>query len=300
MKYEDMKDFMSLGLKDNKSVLNYIHNKTTELLDIQKVNIKDFEKSYIHYQNILNIYADLVQKLNLKNSLQICMLFTYLLWNGYFSVNKKHVYTDYMTANIDGLASFDIMNGKGVCLSYSTMLRDFLIVCGYDSANLINSEDANIKYSYMPKIFRQTGRIKRITKFHEFISKIQTKNLGNHSFTLVNENDNLYIFDPTNLALIRITSINEAKVVNGKGTFKLMPDISYACNIPLESTKVLDKLCKNKTFDNPYTEEYYRKTFISLIADLNEKLDLLDIYYNRAFSDIDYVAKTALEEAKKR
>ena len=34
--------------------------------------------------------------------------------------------------------SYDIMNGNGVCLNFSDMLKDILNECGYSSSILIN------------------------------------------------------------------------------------------------------------------------------------------------------------------
>ena len=301
MKFEDIKNFLYVVTSSYREDESVVGSKAeSKLLSEQIHNIKRFEDSYRHYQNILNSYADLAKELKLDNSLKLCMLFTYLLWNGYFSVNKKNIYTNFETAGIGGLAPFDVMNGKGVCLNYSTMLRDFLIVCGYDSANLINMQDINMQYNYMPKVFRSKGRMRRFTKFEEFISKIQVSKTGNHAFTLINEDGELYAYDPTNLALLRIMSINHARVVNGRGDFILLPYVSHGVNTDMKSIATLEKLYLYEKFTLPYTKEYFRETFISLIADLVEKQDLLDEYYNHAFSDIEYVAKTASEEAKKR
>lgn len=301
MKYYDVKDLMDLmagKYKNNEIILD--SKETLQQLNRQEDNIEYYKKSYVAYQNILNIYADLVKEIGLQNSLQIAMLFTYLLWNGYFSEKGTHMFTDNRIASIEGLASFDVMNGRGVCISYSTMLRDLLIVCGYDSANLLNVQDDNLKLSYMPQIYRRQGRLKRVTKFDEFMSKLATDKIGNHVFTLINQDGNLYAYDPTNLTLISIKNLNEARVVNGKGKFKLKSYTSYIMNLPEESSKLLEKMYKTETFNNPYTAKYFKDTFTQLIKYLNKNSQILYEYYNRAYDDISYVAHTAREEAKKR
>ena len=44
-----------------------------------------YEKSIINYNEMLNKYKDLALELKLKNALQISMLFSYMVWNGYYS-----------------------------------------------------------------------------------------------------------------------------------------------------------------------------------------------------------------------
>ena len=51
-------------------------------------NIRTYYKEYLeYYQNILNKIKILSSELNLSNSLEICNLFTYLLYQGYLSEN---------------------------------------------------------------------------------------------------------------------------------------------------------------------------------------------------------------------
>lgn len=301
MRLEDLNDFVDVmitGYKDDESILK--SRKAMEMLYIQKDNIEIYEESYKCYKRILETCADLANKLGLQNSLQICMLFTYMLWNGYFSVTRNNIYTSNRLASIEGLFPFDIMNGKGVCLNYSTMLRDLLIVCGYDSANLVNIEDKNIKVGYRPDIYRKKGNERRTTKFKEFVSQLQTKKIGNHAVTLINDNGNLYAYDPTNLVLLNIKNINEARVVKGNGNFKLKPYISYITNLPKESRKVLRKLYESQAFNNPYNGEYFANTFKELIRYLKENSSLLEKYYEYVFDDISYIAQTVQEELKRK
>ena len=301
MSHRNISDLLKILVgkyKDNERFLSSL-TANGELAK-KELNIYHFRHSYESYQNILEIYSDLVREFRLQNSLEIAILFTYLLWNGYFSAKGSHMYTNNRIASIEGLESFDVMNGKGACLGYSTMLRDFLITCGYDSANLLNIQDDNIKLTYTPKINRTQGKLKKITKFDEFVSKTITQYAGNHVFTLIIENGQLYAYDPTNLALISIENINEAKIVNGKGKFKLKPYTSYIANLSKKSVSVLEKLHQGKNFKNPYTLYRFREIVKSLIQYLDENVDIIGEFYNMAYEDICYVASTATDAAKKR
>ena len=228
MAFDRLKNYLSVirtdilnGYSDNKNALNSKQNKN--LLDKQKKNVFELSKTIKNYSEILNKYAKLANDLGLEDSLEICILFTYLLWNGYFSVTKTHAYNDNNLASIEGAFAFDIMTGKGVCLNFSTMLRDFLLECGYNASNLINVDDKESKINYRIPVKRKYIKNKNINvnSTNHLISKIKSKKYGNHVFTLVKDGEYIYAYDPTNLLLLDIKNINVAKLVNGKGTYKL-------------------------------------------------------------------------------
>ena len=288
------------GYSDDKSALNSKFNKM--LLDKQQRNAENLEESFKHYNVILKKYSELASELELENSLEICVLFTYLLWNGYFSITKQNIYTSDGIRNIYGAHCFDIMNGKGVCINFSDMLKDFLIVCGYKSANLINVNDKNLKASYIPKITRKkfnNNNSNKKSKENLFLALKKYK-YGTHMFTLVQEGKYLYAYDPTNFLLLDIQNINVAKLVNGKGTFKLKPYISYATNLPLESRRLLKNFYTTEKFLNPYNKEYFKELFDELVNHLDKNKNVLDIYYNSIKENIRFISNSldAYEEIK--
>ncbi len=283
------------GYSDNKKAIN--SKQERKLLNKQEKNVSQLKSSMFHYNEILRKYAVLAKKIGLDNSLEICILFTYLLWNGYFSITKSNVYNDNNLASIQGAFSFDIMTGKGVCLNFSSMLRDFLIECGYNAANLLNINNENRKINYRPPIKRKYVKNKTTDKLtsYSLISKIKSKKYGNHVFTLIKEGKYVYAYDPTNLLLLNIKNINVAKLVNGEGTFKLKPYISHANNLPIESRRLLKRFYNMSRFENPYCEEYFSEMFDDLVNHLDRNKKILEKYYEWSLENIKVVAGTAKE-----
>jgi len=288
------------GYSDNRRALKSKLNK--QLLDKQQSNVTKLESSMYHYNEILRIYADLAKQMKLDNSLEICIFFTYLLWNGYFSVTKENFYNSNNLASINGAYGFDIMTGKGVCLNFSTMLRDFLIACGYSAANLLNIADSTKKMNYSLPIKRKYVKSKSTNKdnFYSFVNKIKIRKYGNHVFTLIKEGKYVYAYDPTNLLLLNIKNINMAKLVNGTGNFKLKPYISKGNNLPKESSKLLNRFYNMSRFENPYSEEYFKQLADDLIKHLDINKKHLDNCYKLALGHIEAVSVTVEEYKSKK
>lgn len=73
-----------------------------------------YKESLICYNKILENYSILAQELNINNSLELSHLFAYMLWNGYYSVTKKHVYKLQERMMLPGMHSFDVIKGKEI------------------------------------------------------------------------------------------------------------------------------------------------------------------------------------------
>lgn len=270
------------------------------LLNMQRTNIRTYENEYTHYKKILKRYAILAQSLGLENSLQVCMLFTYLLWNGYFSVTGKNVSSTKNLLSKNGLFAFDIMNGKGVCIHHSAMLRDFLNECGYKSASLSTNFNKNIEVDYIPKIRRRNEKGENNIPLMDCLVMPIQKVMGDHEFNLVYEEGRYYIYDATNILLIEIKNVNKAKLVNGTGAFSLKPNMSYSSNLPRQSRLLLDDFCKTKKFNETYNRAYFLDTFKKLIAYLQKNKNLLNYYYESVIDDIAIVASTVKRETEKK
>ena len=114
--------------------MNNIELKLIKPIAISNCN-KEMQKrdeinSFTHtleiYKEILLSTKKLANELNLTNSLELCVLYTYLLWNGYFSKDKQLKYQTVGTNCIPGTYPYTIMSGGGVCLNFSEMLTDFI------------------------------------------------------------------------------------------------------------------------------------------------------------------------------
>jgi len=241
------------------------------------------------YKKILENSKKLSQELGLKSSLELCNLYTYLLWNGYFSKDKQLKYQTVGTNCIPGTYPYTIMSGGGVCLNFSEMLTDFINQFEFSSATLA-SNLSDYEKSYKVKIKRDIGEINV-----NFIDKILcslNKIDFNHAFNLIKENNKLYIYDPTNLFIAKLKNTKEAKLIPGIGKFNLNPYYSYCINSSQKSKDTLDLLLDNNSFKCPYTEKKYVQIWNKCIELFLENKCLLNDFYIEIIDNIQNISNT--------
>lgn len=117
---EEMMDF----LKDNDVnfkmflMLFKVMFATEHIKEIEE-NQKENTISMEYYNQVLEKTVKLALELNLTKSLEYANLFTYLLWNGYFSLDKKFAFKIEDRLLSEGMYFLDIFKGNGVCLNIS-------------------------------------------------------------------------------------------------------------------------------------------------------------------------------------
>jgi len=257
-----------------------------------KKEMKNNSDLYNEYIKILKKTTTLAKELKLQNSLEFSVLYTYLLWNGYFSKYKHLKFKSEDRKSIIGMYPLDIMSGIGVCINFSTMLRDFLNESGFNCASIVNVYNHNIHPTYLPNIERHICDTKISTdilrKFSKIISLPCTK--GNHIFNLIKEEEKFYIYDPSNLLLLQVESIYDCKLINGIGKIKLNPYYSYSFNYFKNETKVLNSFIKSDSYVSPYNKDTYQSTTRNCIYNFKNNESLLSDYYDSAKENIDYIA----------
>ena len=295
---EDINDIIKIIPKENKyfevrkaiiSSIFYRSNFKTFLK--QKEKLKD---SYESYNNIIDSFNKLADELNIKNSLELSLLFSYTLYNGYFSFNKKHFYKIEDRLSISNFYAADIFNGGGVCLNYSDMLTDILNKRGYDAA-IITNKINKVKRSYTPNLKTNIIKPKLITKIEGLIFRTISNIIGNHACTLIIDKNNPYIYDATNLTMFDCVSQKKATHTLGSGSIKLTPYFGMIVATNEQNINAFEKLCLYKDYNNPYS----RKDFI-ITAECNyEKYDNNTSIFNSFNDSIMPSINNILKKVKK-
>lgn len=247
-KYRDLRQEKRLGQSCGKAGYKNWNNR------------KRYSDVMENYNSLLEKISLLSKELNLTNSLELSNLFSYLLWNGYLSKTQEHKFQPEGRKLISGLFFADIMDGIGVCANYSDMLKDLLIHCGYPSAVIDNYIANGIE-----------------------ILKPQTIN---HVFNLIEENNKLYIYDPTNIYLLNIINSKYAKILTGEGISRIDIYSSYsACTSKVEYD-LLEEILTAKTFTSPYNRKAFETHFSKNMRTFKKNRPLIKDFYDEARSDI--------------
>lgn len=266
---------------DNFNIMNeaFIANTSTTMI---RNNRRKYGEVMENYNELLSKISNLSKELNFQNSLELNILFSYLLWNGYLSKDKEYKFSSNDKKNIPGLFFSDIMDGRGVCLNNTEMLKDFLVFNGYSSAIVQNYYNHKSKINYEIKIRRENDDIETKEKLIEILFK---KN-ANHVFNLIEDNEKTYIYDPTNLSLHKVVNSYKSILINGSGEFKLFPYRSYMNCDGIEEIKLLDKLIKTKESPVSYTKEDFISTSEVDLELIRSSSYLIEKFYNEARQNI--------------
>lgn len=253
-----------------------------------------YKESLNSYKKILENYKLLANELKLESALDISHLFTYMLWNGYYSVTKSHSYKLQERLLLPGMYSFDVIKGKGVCLAYAELLRNYLTVCDKKSAILdckVPTGKEDISYDYRPQIKREEGTNTSSKILHKIITPILaglTNKVGNHAVTLIEDNDKLFIYDPTNLYLLNVVDDTTATIINGSGNFNIKPFTTLIISPDSDPNKLFEKLVRGNI--NPaFTRKEVIFSFENMMELIKNNISLLDDAYDNIHPELEVI-----------
>lgn len=250
------------------SIFNHYREESNEALDI-------------YYPDVLQKMRNLAVELGLNDSLELSNLYSYLLWNGYLSKDKKNAFSAQDRNVIFGMFFSDVMNGKSVCLNHSDMLKDFLNICGYDAASLITYVGKDVDLDYRARINRDIEDFSLAFKTLNLFMSSHSKAFGNHALTLVRDNDRLVVHDSTNLALFGVKNASSIELINGSGVCKLNPMASCVINSGTESElRAISGLYEVADFQAPYSRKDFIFTSEENVELFNDSIALLDDFYD--------------------
>lgn len=255
-----------------------------------------YAESLKNYNEVLKQYKKLADELNIDSSLDLSHLFTYMLWNGYFSINKKHTYKLEDRLMLPGMYSFDVIKGQGVCLGYAELLHNYLSMCGIDSSLLFckvpTKKDA-ISFDYRPQIKRdfESKKLSAMTGaiVSPFVSRL-TNVFGNHAVTLVHEDGKTYGYDPTNLCALNIKDASTASIINGTGDFALKPLMTLMVTPHSDPNHLYEKLLF-RSIDPALTRKEYIYSFEEFMELINQNINLLDDAYDSVHNRLECINK---------
>ena len=218
------------------------------------------------YKKLLNKMSILAKELNMNNSLELSILYSYLLWNGYLSKTHKHEYKENEDNIFLGMQFTDISNGIGVCRNYSEMLKDFLNYSGFNSIILSNYFDEEKVINKMLKSRSQKS---------------------NHAFNLIDDKG-LYIYDSTNQALYNLTRQNSVLLAKGEYKSKAILRLyrSYGLCSSKHDEDLLDRLFYEQDFISPYDKSDLISIRDVSIELLTSNVSLLEDFYSDAKPNI--------------
>ncbi len=299
------KEYLILAIKEaSDSSIGYFKALFIYLSAQQALHFyEQFSSLKDRYTKVLENYKILANELHISSALELSHLFTYMLWNGYYSDTQEHRYNMKNRTLITNFTFLDVIKGSGVCLNYSECLQDYLLTCGKDASILFCSvpKDKTFQRDYKPQIEQKIAKNKHELLKLSILAKIVSKLLkidGNHAITLIKDDNKMFAYDPTNLLVLNIANKNTGEIINGKGNFKLLPMLTLNILVNLNSFPLIEELL-NKENPQAYSRKEIIFSFENTTETIANNILLLDDAYTNIHSDLHYIA-TEYNKAKSR
>lgn len=290
----------------NKSIHKYSKEEIEKYIAFYKQNIenKDINIFNYNYNSIIKRTANLIKELNITNPIETSVIFEYLLWNGYFSKNKKICFSKYnRIINLTALGA-DIMRGKTVCLNNSDMLSRLLRELKYTSymiaCNINLNQNSNI--CYKPNIKQIKVEKKKHPNIIDMTKRKKLNNLcneivdGNHISSIVFYNNQYFVIDPTNLGIMHLDNFSKAKFYFSNITAEILlwPLLALEGLSEKEFSKIINY--QNINLDENHSTITESLNYINISSNAVElckkNLSLINDFYIANYQDIDSICKT--------
>lgn len=181
----------------------YAERKTEEYKDLKK-----------YYEEIINRFTDLANSLELTDPIEIFSLYVYMYRGGYFSYQHQFIY-DIDMKDLSLLNGLDVIRGRGVCRSISSMLTDIYQKMGFHSNNLSVNTDRETINSLSHLCPLKLEKSQSGSKFAKIIGDFtKVIKLPNHLITIVDDTKYSYTLDPTNDGILYPTKFGKLRVHN--------------------------------------------------------------------------------------
>lgn len=235
---------------------------------------REKELDKLHNKSMENI-AELMSELNFENLHEYFYGFCYLLWNGFFSVDREYAYNNVDIADEDNT----IFLGRGCCRHNAQLLGDLLLLSG----NLAARADICTRKMKRNDLM---GINRTFEKYEE--QKRSLKPVYDHSVVLALSgiNDSMFLLDPTNNVECEV--IKGRRLVCFGGTYKINKS-RLLCELNLSYIKNYSN--KTKSSENLQSIKYYYDCAKNICEN---NRGLIDDFYLTNVSNYEKIKKLVL------
>lgn len=238
-------------------------------------NAKDYKKIKLLYDEVIKETVKLLNLFEVKNATEVFATYIYLYRKGYLSYEKNFQYSSNMK-DFPCFHGVDIIKGKGVCRSISSMFTDISCQFGLSASNIVvKMFDTNSITSLTTATINIEKNDSIINKLFDILSRYSP--IGNHLVTII---DGEGIFDPTNDIFLNMLSKKEyADICSDEIIIKY----SYLSNFIIKILNILNTNLKMaKSYSRISKKDYieYYKTYKEILLVLENNKDILERFYN--------------------
>lgn len=166
---------------------------------------KDYERIEAFYNGVVCNTAELIEAFGIeKDPVKVFALYVYLYRSGYLSVDHEFKYSTNMK-DLPMLGGVDVVRGRGVCRSISSMFTDVCNSVGLTASNVcVKVKPGMLKLSEDLSL-RELDSETRGKKWAKVVGQVTSVlPIGNHLVTAIEHDTQTGIYDPTNDVFMHI------------------------------------------------------------------------------------------------
>ncbi len=176
---------------------------------------RDYEKIECFYNAVVCNTAELIEAFGIeKEPVKIFALYTYLYRSGYLSYNHEFKYSTNMK-DLPLLSGVDVIRGRGVCRSISSMFTDVVNSVGLTASNVCVRVKPDMLKSSEGLSLRVLDSEVRGKKWAKIVGKVTSVvPIGNHLVTAIEHDEQGGIYDPTNDCIMHVVGSRKYGLIN--------------------------------------------------------------------------------------
>lgn len=283
-------------LEELKKIVHHIFNLDILTSFYTQTKTDEYKELKFLYDQVIENTADLSKEFEFNDPVEIFAMYVYLYRGGYLSYNKRFFYGTDMK-DFAKLGGIDVVRGTGVCRSISSFLTDLYLSLDFNANNLsVNATSNSIKNQQ--NLSSAKLNVEEESKIFAKIVSALTKfmPLANHQITMVSNENNNYIFDPTNDGYLKKGKCNKLEVSDYDKSYMKLISWEQLMMRFMGITKVSSNINSlYKDLNKPSIDDReYRKTYLSTLKTIKQNIDLLDWFYyenKKIYKDIYDISK---------
>lgn len=254
---------------------------------------KDYEQIESVYRLIISNIVELLECYGIeKDPVKVFAMFTHLYRSGYLSTNKDFLYSLDMK-DLPCLNGTDVVRGRGVCRSISSMFTDVCNMSGLTAANIsvkVSSKCLDRKEKLSLVDLKSEKEDKKIVKI---VGKaLSVLPIANHLVTVVSDGKKVGVFDPTNDVYMNMRSLGKYEFINDTGATMSYKTISNVVPLLFGQMNTKANLFQMYKYSkmNQVSYEEYKKAYKEVLEIIKSNPFVLEAFYEINKQYYEYLA----------
>lgn len=265
----------------------------------REVNTSDLQEIKKLYNQFITNVSDFSKKLNFNDPVSLFTMYQFMYRNGYVSKDNKSKY-DIDMKDFSSLNGVDVIRGTGVCRSYASFLTDLFNERGMYSSNLLvnTTKDVLLNGDHLGN-YPTREHSEQTKKMVDIVMKYTNMTgISNHVVTLVADEDNSFVFDPTNDLFLVKGENNRLLLANDQDYFMRISPTMYRFHYLLKSMNHLDKYSSVEEKLELPTVPYrvYRRMYLDALQKCKRNIEGFKDFYLTNQSLIEDITNLSNEQ----